>query len=167
MARWPSTDERMVNRRGRDGDLLGSELSDSVNTERTDCHARDVTVYRVVMTGLALWLAAQVIAGIRLADGLDPLATIGTVLVVALVLSAVRVATRGVRRVIALVVGVRPLPVTMIALAGVNALLFWLATSLAAAIGLGYTVDGLLPALLGSLLLGLILALAGRRPAVG
>ncbi len=104
-------------------------------------------------TGFALWLAAQVIAGIRLAEGLDPLATIGTVLVVALMLSAVRVATRGVRRVIALVVGVRPLPVTMIAVAGVNTLLFWLATSLAAAIGLGYTVDGLMPALLGSLLL--------------
>jgi hypothetical protein len=82
----------MVNRRGPDGDLLGSELSDSVNTDGTDWHGRDVTVYRVVMTGLALWLAAQVIAGIRLADGLDPLATIGTVLVVALMLSAVGVA---------------------------------------------------------------------------
>ncbi len=115
------------------------------------------------MTGLALWLAAQVVAGIRLADGLDPLTTIGTVLVVALVLCVVQVVTRGVRRVIALVVGVRPVPVTLIALAAVNALLFWLATSLAGAIGLGYTVDGLMPALLGSLVLALILTVAGRR----
>ena len=121
----------------------------------------------MLTTSFALWLAAQVISGMRLADDLDALATIGTVLVVALLLCAVQVATRGVRRVIAVVVGVRPLPVTMVAAAAVNALLFWLATSLAAAIGLGYTVDGLTPALLGSLLLSLILALAGRRPAEG
>jgi putative membrane protein len=163
VARRPSTHERMVNRRGRDGDLPGSELSDSVNEEGTHCHARDVTVYRVVTTGLALWLAAQIIAGIRLADGLDALATIATVLVVALVLCAVQVASRGVRRVIAVIVGVRSLPVTMIAVAAANALLFWLATSLAEAMGLGYTVDGLVPALLGSLLLALVLALAGRH----
>ena len=163
MARWPSTHERMVNRRGRDGDLLGSELSDYVNKEGTHWHARGVTLSRVAISGVTLWLAAHVIAGIRLADGLDPLDTIGTVLVVALVLGALQVVTRGMRRVIALVVGVRPLPVTLIALAAVNALLFWLATSLAGAIGLGYTVDGLVPALLGSLLLALALAPAGRR----
>jgi hypothetical protein len=122
-----------------------------------------VTLGRVVISSAALWLAAQLIAGIRLADGLDPLATIGTVLIVALVLCALHVVTRGARRVIALVIGVRPLPITMVAVAAVNALLFWLATSLAGAIGLGYTVDGLLQALLGSLLLALTLALAGRH----
>ena len=119
----------------------------------------------MVITSAALWLAAQFIVGIRLADGLDPLATIGTVLLVALVLCALHVVTRGARRVIALVIGVRSLPITMVAVTAVNALLFWLATSLAGAIGLGYTVDGLLQALLGSLLLALTLALAGRHSA--
>ena len=163
MARLPVTHERMVNKGGQHGDLLGSDLSGSVNTERTRWHARGVTLSRVVITGAALWLAAQVVTGIRLADGLDPLATIGTVLVVALVLCVVQVATRGVRRVIAVVVGVRPVPVVMVAVAAVNAVVFWLGVSLADAVGLGYTVDGLLPALFGSLLLVLMLALSGRR----
>ena len=122
-----------------------------------------MTLSRVVITSAALWLAAQVVTGIRLADGLDPFATIGTVLVVALVLCVVQVATRGARRVIAVVVGVRPVPVVMVAVAAVNAAVFWLGVSLADAVGLGYTVDGLLPALFGSLLLVLMLALAGRR----
>jgi uncharacterized membrane protein YvlD (DUF360 family) len=122
-----------------------------------------VTLSRVVITGAALWLAAQVIAGIRLATGLDPLATIGTVLVVALMLGAVRVATRGIRRVIVGVVGARPIPVALMAVAALNAAVFWLATAVAGAIGLGYTVDGPVAALLGSLVLTVVLALAGHR----
>ncbi len=125
-------------------------------------HAELMTLPRVVITGAALWLAAQIVTGIRLDNRLDPLTTIGTVLVVALMLCTVQVATRGVRRVIAVVVGVRPVPVMMVAVVAVNALLFWLATSLARAIGLGYTVDGLMPALLGSLLLAVVLGIAGR-----
>jgi putative membrane protein len=153
----------MVNMGGHHGDLLGSDLSGSVNTDRTQWHARGVTLSRVVITGAALWLAAQVVTGIRLDSRLDPLATIGTVLVVGLVLGVVQVATRGVRRVIAVVVGVRPVPVVMVAAAAVNAAVFWLGVSLAEVVGLGYTVDGLLPALFGSLLLALMLALASHR----
>jgi putative membrane protein len=121
-----------------------------------------VTLSRVVITGVALWLAAQVVTGIRLDEGLDPLATIGTLLVVALVLCVVQVATRGVRRVIAVVVGVRPVPLVLVAVAGVNAAVFWLGVSLAEAVGLGYIVDGLLPTLFGSLLLALLIALVSR-----
>jgi putative membrane protein len=122
-----------------------------------------VTLSRVIITSLALWLAAQVIGGIRLADGLDPLGSIGTVLVVALVLGAVQVASRGVRLFVAAAMGVRTLPVTLIAAAAFNTIVFWLATSLASTIGLGYTVDGLVSALLGSLVLSLVLGLVVRR----
>ena len=48
---------------------------------------------RLVATGFALWVAAQVVAGIRLRSSPDPLATIGTVLVLALLLSVVNTVT--------------------------------------------------------------------------
>ena len=121
-----------------------------------------MTLSRVLITGIGLWLAAQVIGGIRLADGLDPLAAIGTVLVVALMLCAVHAASGRPRRVVAATIGGWPLPAALIAAAAFNALLFWLATAAGEAIGLGYTVDGLVPALLGSLVVVLTLGILRR-----
>jgi putative membrane protein len=121
-----------------------------------------MTLTRVLVTGAGLWFAAQVIGGVRLVDGLDPLATIGTVLLVALMLCAVHAATRGARRVVAASIGGWPLPAALIAAVAVNALLFWVTTRAARAIGLGYTVDGLVPALLGSLIV--VLTLGVLRP---
>ncbi len=115
-----------------------------------------MTLGRVLITAAALWLAAQVIDGIRLADGLGPLATIGTVLVVALVVSMAQAVTRGPHRLLATLVGPRPLPVILIVAVAFNTAVYWLATWLASSVGLGYTVDGAVPALLGSLLLVLM-----------
>jgi putative membrane protein len=113
----------------------------------------------VVVTSFALWVAAAVVGGVRLEVGSDPLATIGTVLVVSLLLCLVNTITRGVRRLAAGLA--EPLPIGVVVLAVLNACVFWLAGSLAAAMGLGYAVDGFLPALLGSIVVMLV-GWAGR-----
>jgi putative membrane protein len=113
-----------------------------------------VTLSRVVVTGCALWLSAQFVSGIRLSPELAPLATVGTVLVVAILLCLVETLTQGVRRTIAAIA--EPLPLAVLALMGLNTVLFWLTGRLAAAAGLGYTVDGLLPALFGAVVLLLV-----------
>jgi putative membrane protein len=113
-----------------------------------------VTLSRVVVTGCALWLSAQFVSGIRLSADLAPLATVGTVLVVAMLLCLVETVSKGVRRTIAAIV--EPVPLAVLALMGLNTVLFWLTGRLAAAAGLGYTVDGLLPALLGAVVLLLV-----------
>ena len=110
-----------------------------------------VTVSRVMLCGIALWLSAQVVDGIRLADGLPPLAVVGTVLVVALLLCLVETISLGVRR--ALGARLAPLPLAVAALILFNAAIFWLAGAVADAAGLGYAVDGFLPALFGSTVL--------------
>lgn len=113
-----------------------------------------MTLSRVVVTGCALWLSAQFIGGIRLAADLPPLTAIGTVLVVAMLLCLVETVSLGVRRAIGSIV--EPLPLAVLALMGLNTALFWLTGRLAAAAGLGYTVDGLLPALAGAVVLLLV-----------
>jgi uncharacterized membrane protein YvlD (DUF360 family) len=118
-----------------------------------------VTVSRVVITGFALWLAAWLVAGINLETGPDPLAVAGTVGLVALVLLVLERLTWSLRRVVASVA--RPLPVAMMALVGFDAALLWLATSFAGAVGLKYTVDSYLSAVLGALVL-LVAGWCGR-----
>jgi uncharacterized membrane protein YvlD (DUF360 family) len=113
-----------------------------------------VTLSRVVVTGCALWLSAQFVSGIRLAADLEPLAAVGTVLVVAMLLCVVETVSLGVRRAIGSIV--EPWPVAVLALLGLNTVLFWLIGRLATAAGLGYTVDGLRPALAGALVLLLV-----------
>ena len=110
-----------------------------------------LTLSRVVVTGCALWLSAQIVGGIRLANGLAPLTVVATVLVVAMLLCFVETVSLGVRRVIGSTV--EPMPLAVAALMGLNTLVFWLTGAIASAAGLGYTVDGLLPALLGAAVL--------------
>jgi putative membrane protein len=113
-----------------------------------------VQVPHWVLTGFALWLAAEIVQGVNLEAGPDPLARIGTVLVVALLLCLVKALTRGVRRLAAALAF--PLPVGLAVLVGLNAGAFWLTAALASAAGLGYTVDGLVPALVGSIVVLLV-----------
>jgi putative membrane protein len=118
---------------------------------RTTCNALYMSLSRVAVTGCSLWLAAQIVGGVRLADGLAPLTVIGTVLVVAMLLCFVETVSYGLRRAIG--ASVAPLPLAVMALMTFNALLFWLTGALASAAGLGYTVDGFLPALAGAAVL--------------
>lgn len=112
-----------------------------------------MTLRRVVTTGFALWLATRLVDGISLATP-DALASVGTLLVVALGLSVLDSFTLPVRR--AVLVRCAPLPIAIGAAVAVNAALFWAAVGLADAAGLGYSVEGLVPALAGSLLLVLV-----------
>jgi putative membrane protein len=121
-----------------------------------------VTLRWVVTTGFALWLAARLVDGITLVPP-DPLASVGTLLVVALGLNVVDSFTLPARR--ALLARCAPLPVAIGAAVAVNAALFWAAVGLAGAAGLGYTVGGFAPALFGSLLLPLVRSAFSRAPA--
>jgi len=76
---------------------------------------------------------------------------VGTLLVLALLLRLVDGATRPARR--ALAARLEPLPIGVTAVVLVNAGLFWLTASAAAAAGLDYRVNGFLSAVLGSLVL--------------
>jgi uncharacterized membrane protein YvlD (DUF360 family) len=104
-----------------------------------------------MVTAIALWLAAELVSGVGLAESLDALDTIGTLLVVALLLVAADTLTARVRRV--LVLRCDPLPFAVVAAVALHTALFWAVARVAELAGLGYTVTGLLPALLGSLVL--------------
>ena len=110
-----------------------------------------MTLRRLVVTAGALWLGTRVVAGIGLSQRLDPLATIGTLLVVSLILGVLEGLTLGVRRTVVALCD--PLPVAVVVAVVANATLFWAAGGLAQVIGLGFTVNGIAAALLGSLLL--------------
>jgi len=110
-----------------------------------------VTVPQVLTSGFGLWCAAQLVGGIALTPGPDPLRMVGTLLVLALLLRLVDGATRPARR--ALAARLEPLPIGVTAVVLVNAGLFWLTASAAAAAGLDYRVNGFLSAVLGSLVL--------------
>ena len=111
-----------------------------------------VNVRTIVTTALALWLAAKVVGGVRVADGLGGLENIGTLLVVAMLFTIVDALATGVRRAVRLLV--EPLPLAIAAAVCLNGLLVWLTAALAGAAGLAFAVDGYLPAVLVWLILG-------------
>ena len=106
----------------------------------------------VVVVALALWLAAQVVTGVRLSADLTPLQRVGTLLVVALLFTIVDGLAKGVRRAVRLLI--EPLPLTVAAALALNGLLVWLTAALAGAAGLAFAIDGFLPAVLVWLILG-------------
>ncbi len=119
---------------------------------------------RVVVTGFALWLASEVVSGVRLARGLDPLARVGTLLVIALLLAVVDMLSTSLRRALALVV--EPLPIAVTAAVALNAALFWATVALADAAGLGFSVTGFLPALVGSIVVLMVTWLVTPAPSI-
>jgi putative membrane protein len=123
-----------------------------------------VTLTRVLVTGAALWLSGHFVTGIRFTPGLAPLTAIGTVLVVALLLCFVEMASLGLRRLIGATV--EPVPLAVVALLALNTGLFWLTGQLAAWAGLGYIVDGLLPALWGAMIV-LVVGWLSRLAQIG
>ncbi len=112
-----------------------------------------MTVRGVVSVGVGLWLTTHVVAGVKLAPDLDPLAAVGTLLVIALLLSVVDLIFVGVRRAVWL--ATESVPVAVAATVLLNAALFWSAGNLARAAGLGFAVTGAVAALAGSLLVRL------------
>jgi uncharacterized membrane protein YvlD (DUF360 family) len=111
-----------------------------------------MNVRTIIITAFALWLAATVVGGVRVAEGLGGLQHIGTLLVVAMVFSIVDALAAGARRAIRLLI--EPLPLTVAAVVAFNGLLVWLTAGLAGAAGLAFAVDGFLPALLAWLIVG-------------
>jgi putative membrane protein len=107
---------------------------------------------RVVVTGLAVWLAAFLVPGVRLTDG-DAVEQIAVVLVVAIIFGLVNAVLGGVLRTLTL-------PLTLLTLGlfalVVNALLFWLTGAIASALELPFEVDGFLAALLGAIVVSLV-----------
>jgi len=110
-----------------------------------------LTVGRVLATALALGIATRLPGGVTLAPGLEPLAAIGTLLVVALLLEVLIRLAAPVRRVVGLLS-----PTVVVWVAGavlVNASVFWVCGFVARTVGLGFAVTGFGAALAGSLLL--------------
>ena len=113
-------------------------------------HARKVTLRGVVIVSVGLWAASMLPTGVRLEPGLDPLAAIGTLLVVGLLMVIVDAVAAPLRRAVRLAAD--PLPVAVLAGVALNAMLFWATGAIAQAVGLGFRVTGLPAALAGSLL---------------
>lgn len=114
---------------------------------------------RVVVTGLALWLAAVIVPGVEL-GGDDLTQRVVTLLLVALVFGVVNAVLRPIVTVVAFPLYI--LTLGLIALV-VNALLFWLTAALAGRLGLAFDVEGFLAALLGSLVVSIVTAVLGAR----
>jgi len=104
---------------------------------------------RLVVMGIALWVAQYLIDGIRVEGG-DALVVYAAMAVVLALVNAL------VRPVLMLLT----CPVQLITLGlfafVVNAAAFWLASWVAQALGIGFVVDGFVPALLGSLIVSIV-----------
>lgn len=107
---------------------------------------------RIAVTGLAVWLAALIVPGVRLAEG-DVVRQVLTVLGVAVIFGLVN-------GVLGSVLKLLTLPLTILTLGlfalVVNALLFWLTGAIASALDLPFAVDGFLAALLGALVVSIV-----------
>lgn len=104
---------------------------------------------RLAITAAALWVAVQFVVGIEYNGPWTHL------FVVALVFGLVNAIVRPV-----LVAMTCPLIVLTLGLFVfvLNALMLWLTSALAAALGIGFHVDGFMPALIGGLVVGIISA---------
>jgi putative membrane protein len=113
---------------------------------------------RIVVTGIAVWVAALLVPGVELGAG-DLVDQVITVLGVAVVFGLVNAVLGSVLRLVTL-------PLTILTLGlftlVVNALLFWATSGIAGALGLPFDVDGFVAALLGAIVVSLVrLGLSG------
>ncbi|MFP4624649.1 MAG: phage holin family protein [Gemmatimonadota bacterium] len=102
---------------------------------------------RLLATAAALWVAVALVPGISY-DG-DALGFLG----VALVFGFVNAVIRPILKLLTCPLVVLTLGLFVFIL---NAFLLWLTAGLAQALGLGFAVDGFLPALIGALLVGIV-----------
>ena len=106
---------------------------------------------RWVLAAAAVWAAVRLIPGIRIEEGLGPL------FAVALILGAVNALVRPILNFLACGLIFVTLGLFLLV---INAAMLLLTGTIAQAFGIGFTVDGFIPAILGSLVISLVSYLA-------
>jgi putative membrane protein len=107
---------------------------------------------RLVVTGLAIWLAALIVPGMELVDA-EPVEQVISLLLIAVIFTVCNALLKPVLKVLTF-----PLYLVTLGLFAlvVNALLLWLTGWLSAELDLGLTVDGFWSALLGALVISIV-----------
>lgn len=107
---------------------------------------------KLLLNGVALWIAAAIVPGIAL-GGADTGETVVTALLAGVVFGLVNAVIKPVVTLLAL-----PLYVLTLGLLTfvVNALLLWFTAWLAGQLGLAFSVDGFVSALLGAIVVSLV-----------
>ncbi len=108
-------------------------------------------ILRWIITAAAVWVAARFVPGIAITEGIEPL------LVVSLVLGGVNLLVRPILAFFSCALIFLTLGLFMLV---INAAMLILASEICQALGVGFVVDGFLPALLGSLVISVISAVA-------
>lgn len=108
-------------------------------------------ILRWIITAAAVWVAARFVPGITITEGLGPL------FVVSLVLGGVNLLVRPILAFFSCALIFLTLGLFMLV---INAAMLLLASEISQALGVGFVVDGFLPALLGSLVISMISAVA-------
>lgn len=106
-------------------------------------------IVRLLVTGLAVWVAAQIVGGIDLADG-ETSEMLLTLLGVTLIFTVVNMLVKPLVQLLSL-----PLLILSLGLFAfvINALMLMLTSWLADQLNLAFSVDGFGPALLGALII--------------
>lgn len=102
---------------------------------------------RLIINAVALWVATRLVPGIS-AEG-----NIVTLLVVALIFGSVNAFIRPLLSILTCPLQILTLGLFTLV---VNALMLWLTGFIATQLGLGFTVDGFLPALLGGIIVTVV-----------
>ncbi len=102
---------------------------------------------RLVVTAIALWCAIQLIPGLHYAGG--PLGLIG----IALVFGIINALVRPVLLLLTCPLVVLTLGLFLFVL---NGIMLWLTAVFSSALGISFRIDGILPAILGGLVVGII-----------
>lgn len=109
-------------------------------------------IVKILVTGLAVWLAAVLVPGVEI-TGAEVVDQVLTVLVVAVIFGLVNAVLGSVLKVLTL-----PLTILTLGLFAlvVNALLFWITAAIAGALDLPFEVTGFWAALLGALVVSIV-----------
>lgn len=113
-------------------------------------------IVQILITALAVW-ASLLVPGIDLGEGSLPERG-GTLLVVAVIFGLVNAVLKPIAKTLGCLLYILTLGLFGLV---VNALLYWLTGSLAARLGLPFTVDGFWPAFWGGIIVSLVTGLLG------
>lgn len=108
---------------------------------------------RLVVNGVALWIATQIVPGVSFEGG------VGSFLVAALIFGVVNATLRPITKMLTC-----PLILVTFGLFAlvVNGLMFWLAGTLTTGLGINLRVTGFVPAFLGALVVSIVSALLSQ-----
>ncbi|MQA16091.1 MAG: phage holin family protein [Pseudonocardiaceae bacterium] len=113
-------------------------------------------VLQIAVTAVAVW-ASLLIPGIELSGG-TPAGRLATLIVVALIFGLVNAVLKPIAKTLGCLLYILTLGLFGLV---VNALLYWLTGSLAAQLGLPFTVDGFWPAFWGAIIVSVVTGLLG------